>query len=176
MGGFGSGRRGGKDCTDDMRALDVRKLQRQQLLTPGNSLTWSWTCNGETIATINLRVGTDRVTLNYRQRGRGDEWQAMHYPALLAWTGCNYGGKRAWWLCPAAGCGRRVAVLFGGQVFACRQCHRLAYRSQRETDDDRATRRAEKLRDRLGWGAWHPERRRHQAQGDALAHVLAALQ
>ena|SRR5450631_1460941 len=47
MGGFGSGRRGGKDCTDDMRRLDVRKLQRQRLLTPGNSLTWSWTCNDE---------------------------------------------------------------------------------------------------------------------------------
>jgi hypothetical protein len=56
MGGFGSGRRGGKDCTDDLRPLDVRKLQRQRLLTPGNSLTWSWSVNGDTTATINLLV------------------------------------------------------------------------------------------------------------------------
>lgn len=151
MGGFGSGRRFGKDCTDDMQALDVRKLQRQRLLTPGNSLTWSWSVNGDTCATINLLVGADRVTLNYRTRERGGDWRPVNYPVRLDWTACNYGGRRAWWLCPAASCGRRVAVLYGGAVFACRHCHRLAYRCQRETDDDRAARRAGTIRRRLGW-------------------------
>ena len=151
MGGFGSGRRGGRDCTDDMRAIDVRKLQRQRLLTPGYSLTWGWSQNGKTAATINLLVGADRATLDYRQREGGGEWRPMNYPVRLTWTGCNFGGRRAWWLCPAAGCGRRVAVLFGGAVFACRHCYRLAYRSQREAGHDRASRRADKLRDRLGW-------------------------
>jgi hypothetical protein len=151
MGGFGSGRHAGRLCIDDMRALDVRKLQRQRLLAPGNSLTWSWSINGETTGTINLMVAADRVTLAYRQRERGGAWQPMNYPVRLDWTGCNFGGQRAWWLCPAVDCRRRVAVLFGGTVFACRQCHRLAYRCQREADDDRATRRADKLRDRLHW-------------------------
>jgi hypothetical protein len=151
MGGFGSGRKWGKGCTDDVRALDVRKLQRQRLLMPGNSLTWTWTCNGAATGTIRLVVASDRVTLDYRRSEHGGEWQVMNYPVRLAWTGCNFGGRRAWWLCPAAGCGRRVAVLFGGAVFACRHCHRLAYRSQREADHDRASRRADKLRDRLGW-------------------------
>ncbi|MBB5273928.1 hypothetical protein [Quisquiliibacterium transsilvanicum] len=134
-----------------MRALDVRKLQRQRLLTPSNSLTWSWSINDETIGTINLLVGADRVTLRYRQRERGGEWRPMDYAVRLAWTACHFGGRRAWWLCPAAGCGRRAAVLFGGAVFACRQCHRLSYRCQREAEEDRAARRAEKLRARLGW-------------------------
>lgn len=151
MGGFGSGRHGGKSCTDDMRALDVRKLQRQGQLVPGIGLRWDWTIDDQVVASINLTVGDDRVTLNYRQRNAGQDWEQMSYPVFLEWTPCHFGGRRAWWRCPASGCGRRVAVLFGGAVFACRHCHRLAYRSQREAADDRATRRAEKIRQRLGW-------------------------
>ena len=143
--------RGRKSCTDEMWALDVRILQRQRMLTPGNSLTWNWSLNGEKTATINLIVLHDCVTLKYRQRERGGEWRTMTYPVSLDWTSCNFGGRRAWWQCPAEGCGRRVAVLFGNAAFACRHCHRLAYRSQREDADDRATRRANKLRDQLGW-------------------------
>ena len=48
-------------------------------------------------------------------------------------------------------CGRRVAILYGGKVFACRHCQRLAHDCQRERLDDRAARQADKLRDRLGW-------------------------
>ncbi len=63
----------------------------------------------------------------------------------------NLGGKRPWFLCPARGCGKRVAVLYGGAIFACRHCHQLAYPSQRGAGYDRAARRADKIRARLGW-------------------------
>ena len=63
----------------------------------------------------------------------------------------HYGGRRPWFLCPKEGCGRRVAILFGGSIFACRHCHKLAYECQRETNDDRAMRRADTIRRRLGW-------------------------
>jgi hypothetical protein len=47
---------------------------------------------------------------------------------------------------------QRLAVMYlGGKYFACRHCYRLAYRSQRETDDDRASRKADKIRDKLKW-------------------------
>ena len=154
MGGFGSGRKDGKRCTDDMHALDVRKISRKGLLVPGRRFTSQWTCNDRVTATISLRVEFARVILNYRnqrpQRNNG-EWEDMNYDVALTWTDCRFGGKRPWWRCPAVGCGRRVAVLYGGRVFACRHCHQLAYRSQREAWDDRATRRAESLRNRLKW-------------------------
>jgi hypothetical protein len=68
-------------------------------------------------------------------------------------TACHLGGARVWFRCPAQGCGRRVALLYGGKVFACRQCHQLAYPSQRERPFERYQRRAEKIMSRLGWSS-----------------------
>ena len=150
MGNSSSGNHGGKRTTREMRTLDVRKLQRDGQLKSGNSLGLSWSRAGAVIASVNLKVEIDRVMLDYRRKA-GGEWRAMNYPVRLDWTPCHFGGQRAWWLCPGAGCGRRVAVLYGGSVFACRHCHELAYKSQRETPDGRAFRRANSLRSRLGW-------------------------
>lgn len=154
MGGFGSGRQGGKETTDGYLALDVRRLQRG-LLTPGRAFGWNWTVNGETVASIQMRTEADRVVLRYRVQSNGGEWQEREYPVTLDWTACNYGGRRAWFICPAAGCGRRVALLYlgGAGIFACRHCYRLAYASERENAIDRAARRAERIRERLGWEA-----------------------
>lgn len=150
MGGYGSGRSGGRNCTDGMRRLDVRQLAREGLLTAGRSFLRQWTCNGEVSGSIKLTVEEDAVLLDYRQRSGGD-WEPMSYYVRLDWTPCHLGGDRPWWLCPARGCDRRVAVLYGGRVFACRRCHHLAYPSQREVDHDRLARRADRFRERLGW-------------------------
>jgi hypothetical protein len=95
------------------------------------------------------------VTLIYRHKSGGNDWQPMDYPVRLEWTACTLGGRRAWFRCPANGCGRRVALLYlgGAGIFACRHCYRLAYACQRETADDRAARRADSIRERLGWQA-----------------------
>ena len=152
MGGYGSGRKWGKDSTEMMRRLDVRKLAREGRLKLGMCYGWRWSRHGEVVASIDVAVEVDRDWLNYRVRNHGGEWQYKRYPVGLDRTRCHLGGERVWWLCPVVRCGRRVAVLYGGRVFACRHCHRLAYTSQRETDCDRSTRRANTLRDRLGWG------------------------
>jgi hypothetical protein len=154
MGGAGSGRRwgSGRDTTNRFLRLDVRWLNRSGFLRPGRLGTVNWSRGGgEPSASIGLSAGADHVTLEYRQRSGGGEWVAMRYPVRLDWTACHLGGRRPWFLCPAAGCGRRVAILYGGAVFACRRCLRLAYACQSEDAASRAIRRADRLRDRLGW-------------------------
>jgi hypothetical protein len=153
MGGIGSGRRwhwGAKATTDGFRALDVRRWARDGLLQAGRAFSWQWTTNGEVTGSINVRAETGRVVLDYRSRS-GDDWQAQNYPVYLDTTPCHIGGARQWFLCPAKSCGRRVAKLYGGAIFACRHCHQLAYPSQREGYHDRALRRAGSIRDKLGW-------------------------
>lgn len=151
MGGVGSGSRSVKALTDEMWRLDVRPMGRDGYLKAGISYGWKWGRGNEIFAFINVVVESERIWLSYSQREQFGEWKCMNYPVGISRTDCTYGGKRAWWLCPMPGCGRRVAVLFGGAMFSCRYCHRLAYRSQRETVSDRGTRRVDALRKRLGW-------------------------
>ena len=88
----------------------------------------------------------------YRHRsGLGGEWEDVRERVALEWTACNFGGKRPWFLCPGADCGRGVAVLYGpGRYFLCRHCYDLRYESQREDKPHRALRRAQKIRERVG--------------------------
>lgn len=153
MGGIGSGRRSrtdARDTVDDFPSIDARAWYRKGLLTPGRAFTWQWSQDGKAAATIGVRTESGRVIVTYRHRS-SEGWKDESYPIQLAWTPCNYGSARPWFLCPAIGCGRRVAILYGGEVFACRHCHQLAYPSQREAPDERAARRVDKIREKLDW-------------------------
>ncbi len=154
MGGIGSGRHwsyGIKNTTSDYPRIDVRRWHREGLLTLHQRFRWDWLCNGKNIASIHVCSEPGRVILTYRHQKVGGEWKEQNYPINLDWTACHYGGERPWFLCPINGCGRRVAILHSAGIFACRHCHQLAYSSQRETFDDRAARRANKIREKLGW-------------------------
>jgi hypothetical protein len=157
MGGCGSGNywRQSKETTDDHFTLDVRHLQKNGWLTPVQTVDLNWSRNGNVVASIQIQTLAQRLILKYRSRAPGGDWRQMEYPVDLEWTGCHYGGHRAWFLCPANGCGRRVAMLYIGSagIFACRHCYRLASASQRENTADRAIRQADKIRAQLGWRA-----------------------
>ena len=118
MGGFNSGRHGGKRTTGDMCALDIRRLARDGLLARGTAFLWPWSRGDEKVGSIQVwPVERDRVRLTYRTRDYGaDDWKSMDYSVRVVWTDCALGGQRAWWLCPAVRCGRRVAVLYGDGV------------------------------------------------------------
>jgi hypothetical protein len=156
MGGRGSGRRStydAKDTTEGARPLDIRKLMRSGLLTPGRTFGWQWTLNDRPVANIQIRVELERVVLLYRHRShREAEWQEVEQAIDLEHTPCNIGGTRCWWLCPR--CRRRVAIFYGsGKLYACRHCYQLGYACQKEGRSDRSARRADTIRRKLGWDA-----------------------
>ena len=149
--GRGSYYRSSRDTTSSYRVLDIRRFQRQGVLQPGREFNWQWSREGEVIAWIRVTVEPDCVRLSYRnRRGEHESWQEENYPVTVEWTRCNYGGSRAWFRCPAAGCGRRVAILYGGGIFACRHCYGLNYQSQHEQGWDRALSRTQNIRVKLG--------------------------
>ncbi len=151
MGGWGSGRHWcSKVTTDSYHSLDSRWLQREGTLERRYTFNVRWKRNGEPIGNIDIRPQTDRVILSYRTATPGQERVKHEYPVLLERTKCHYGGERVWFRCPARGCGRRVAILYGGTIFACRNCHQLAYSTQHESVTARANSRAWGIRERCG--------------------------
>jgi hypothetical protein len=142
------GRAQTRDCTDDYLCLDVRQLKRRGCLHAGWSRIWQWSRGGERVAWICIDASDGQITLRYRNRWRGGEWQGRHYPVAVEWTPCHFGGDRAWFRCPA--CGRRAAILYGANVFVCRRCLHLAYESQREAPHYRALHKAQGIHEKLG--------------------------
>jgi hypothetical protein len=164
MGGAGSGnwyRFDKKTTTSECSSVDVRYLHRNGLLKAGGRFSLRWSRGEHETGSIggsvegHLRSRPERVILRYRFRsGWEGEWEDVWEPVSLEWTACNFGGARPWFVCPGAECGRRVAILYGpGRYFLCRHCYGVVYDSQRENGMNRALRRAQAIRERLGGSA-----------------------
>jgi hypothetical protein len=158
MGGFGSTRWGWtstKGTVEGARPLEINLLNKAGCLRPGCWGGWQWMRDGERVAEIHFRAEKHRLLLSYRIRSNGGEWQDVKQPTPVVWVPCPFGGERPYFVCPGIvngiACRRRVSKLYcGGTYFLCRHCHRLAYASQREDRYDRALRRANNVRKRLG--------------------------
>ena len=134
--------------------LDVDQLAKKGCLRPGCSSTCQWIVNNE-VASINLCAEAERVHLSYAVRVGDGEREDMTDTIPIVHLRCRFGGSRAYFVCPGLGdgteCGRRVTKLFfSHRYFRCRRCNQLAYASQYEQPWQRALRRANKLRQRLG--------------------------
>ena len=100
----------------------------------------------------------------------------------IRWSACRFGGERPYFVCPGVVngnvCARSVAKLYcAGRYYLCRHCYRLRYASQSEDRWDRALRRANKHRRRIGGelgilsdiperpkGMWHSTYQRHLSE------------
>ena len=156
MGGRGSGRqwRTVRGTTAECPQLDVRQLLKGGLLLPGRSFPYEWTRLGKNVASIHVTAYEDRVVLAYDHLSAATGRQGLRYcySVLLEWLPCNFGGRRAWFRCPAIDCGCRVAVLYAERdLCVCLSLrHQLAYSSQRLPPYWRAVNRARAIRRRLG--------------------------
>ncbi|HEY6527396.1 MAG TPA: hypothetical protein VIZ65_01790 [Cellvibrionaceae bacterium] len=155
MGALGSGRpkhqSKGKKITDDLISIDVRQWQREQLLVPGKILDFRWNGGHANLEKINVKIKANVATISHLYLREKNVSEHISYAIDIVWTDCHLGGQRPWFLCPAHGCGQRVALLYFHRVFACRACHKLAYRCQEESEFYRGIRRIDKLRYKLGW-------------------------
>ena len=136
-------------------SLDIDRLNPAGCLRPGYRGGWEWTRDGEQVASLRFWRDANGLVLSYRVRDHGGEWQDVEQPTPIVWMPCRFGGGRPYFVCPGVVngivCSCWVTKLYGaGRYFLCRHCYRLAYASQREDRYDRALRRANKIRVRLG--------------------------
>ena len=157
MGGWGSGRHGGRPTADSSLFIDLAWMLRTGRASEGAHCrgTLSWSCRGEESGRIGYvaamhEPGDERLELNYTNTRRGER-KDVHQTVRLTFTQPHYGGKRWWMLCPVSG--RRVGKLYlppGGDIFASRQSWRMGYQSQRDAHRDRPFERLFRLQKKLG--------------------------
>jgi len=140
IGGKGSGRHCRFDnrlSTEDFRNIDIREFNQRGWLDIKGLTTLTWSRNGEKTASVHF-PNKPNITLRYKSRTNGADWQSMDYPIELQTTHCNYGGIRYWFTCPE--CSKRVCVLYSGEIFKCRMCLGLVHKSRNESALDQAIR------------------------------------
>lgn len=120
------------DTCENTKSISVRFLKKHGYLdTMSYSkgvITWK-RCGFET-GKINVEVDFNNTYMQLLYFVNGG-YDRIEINVDLLTTSCHLGGHRYWFQCPAAGCGRRVGVLYEwGNYFACRYCTRLLYDCQ----------------------------------------------
>ena len=161
MGGIGSGPWGGRGsrylAAEHCYGLDLAALNRRGYVKPRYQCSgaWRWTTGDDPEPTAEVGVALDlreleapTFTIEYKL---GDQPITVH--GRLLTTRPPLGGVRYWFQCPRCGMPRRVLYAYpsaGRCRFMCRRCQGLRYRSERESREDRLSRKAQKLWRRAG--------------------------
>jgi hypothetical protein len=105
----------GGGTVEGSRSLDVMKLARAGYLSGVRFGSWQWTYGDGTKASIQIAGTRDAVTLDYRIRSGGEDWQSVHQRVPIRWTLCRFGGERPWFVCdmPMAGMVGDGCALYG---------------------------------------------------------------
>jgi hypothetical protein len=183
MGGIGSGARRSTHIgnVEDMLALDIRKLRRLGVVSPGECIidTLHWSIGGLRTASARLRVDLSDTERGGVMTVIGDMTDgAIHQKIAIEMVPSPFGGRRCYFVCPVFG--RRCEVFYyvGGR-FGSREAERLSYAVQNMDDLSRARRKASKVRRRLrGDGVPRPRGRnrielvKQLHDADGMARIL----
>lgn len=157
MGGWGSGRHGGRPTADMSKKIDLAWMIRSGKAKQGQWISGQlhWSCGGESAGSISYTANMEDAQDSYLRlqfwRGSGHDREHVEQVIRLIFTEPHYGGRRWWMVCPYKHV--RVAKLYlpnGGDRFASRQAWRLAYQSQRVAYRDRPFERLCRLQKKLG--------------------------
>ncbi len=170
MGGFGSGGHNKRrPHLEGYQRISVRTLRRHRLLQAGVYATLSWQDNWKRpTGSVQVVGGSEGVTLIYSARAdEAGEWTQVEERVTFARVARHFGGEQTYFRCPR--CNRRTTELaLGQQRFRCRTCLGLVHASSQEGPTDRAMRKANKLKRRLGAEAgldsfyWRPKHMRQR--------------
>lgn len=151
MGGVGSGRwfrPRERVTTEDLPRIDIREMKKQRNLFPNYPGAFSWTDNDPASGQVSYEIHRGWLRIEYFA-DCGNHMIELSENVEFDSTACHFGGERHWFLCP--GCTKRVASLYKFRnLYRCRHCHSLAFRSQSETHLDRLIRKSRKKRQQLG--------------------------
>ena len=189
MGGYGSGRYGGRPTADMSKRIDIAWLIRTGRVVPGEQrhggISWSYgdEPSGSIGFTADMRDPESAfMKLNYA-RGPKDNRETVEQHVWLTFTEPHYGGRRWWMRCPfkMTRCGK-LYMPNGGDRFASREAWRLGYNSQRVAHRDRPFEKLFRLQKKLssdqGWeqplyrpkGMWQRTYERHLKRYWELNH------
>jgi hypothetical protein len=151
-------KRGRSSTCENCVFIDVRQLHREGRLRTPQSFPMAWRIGDEPCGGIQIRTESKAVILRFQcQNAESSEWKIIEQNVPITWTECALGGRRPWFVCnfklnSELRCRRRAAKIYLGAhpVFACRQCHRLSYASQRKPPHLRLIGKAMNIRLRLG--------------------------
>lgn len=154
MGGWGSGRQGGRVTIEGCGSCRLAIKDLGHLLrSPDNSSVWmNYGRGGEHLLTVVVKARPDQGYVRLQHPSRAsDRAEQMDYTVGLSWTVPRFGGRRWWFICPVSK--RRCAVLYlprGAYRFGSAKAYGLAYAVTRMEEHDRLWQRMEKIARRLG--------------------------
>ena len=152
MGGWGSGRYGGRPTVDASLRIELPHLRRTGYFKVGHRVSGvlSWSRGGETVGRVSVACRLDPEGESTLEVDFSHDGTPVSQSIRLEAVPMRFGGYRWFARCPFTY--RRCTTLVlpnGGNRFASVKAWRLSYGSQREDDFGRAHRRIAKAEARL---------------------------